>query len=945
MEGPTRQEEDEASPAVEQKQSLKLSRKLARMDSALAELRSLHRLHSAWVDAGFTTNVVGDQRVAQSAGEENDEEERNLLEVDEDDGGSSGGWKFAPSRSSWATGEEDGCDAAAATSPSTSFINSHHHAAGPSLLSTSGALVSPSMPRLACEDEEGVEVELELDDDDEGVPIPDHHHHDKAQGATSLASAMSSPGGSGSSPPSSSSPSSREVSGEKSPASQRRRVALLRTKSNQRDEWTEGEVRSESRKGQYDGTYDSEGSKDGAGRFVYGDGGLYEGEWEKDQRHGFGTMTYASGEKYQGQWVEDRKEGTGTYTWRQGQYLYSGQWKNGQRWGKASFRFGNGVWYFEGEWKEDAPCPEGLLRGPHLSYVGEVMAVITSARGMRHAPYTLYQHGHGTGTYAQGDRYFGNWKKGKRDAFGVYIGRQGERFFGNWRDDQPRGLGLWIHADGTQYLGEFDKGKPSGKGQLRFANGDALDGVQWNGDLVLKALYTRAAAKGQAGSQWATNPKWVLFVGDALEQHEEHPLELLMERWVAFFKWSYAPLPSYETKEAVRNQLRSAVEDVNSFIDYLVQEVRFADNCPQQRNLLRRFVGRYVLTYTHSSIFSLYRRVNKKTDARLSIKMKSLGRATTRDLGIAENFQLAQQSPFSPAEDLTRQARGRAFLGSHKADTNTDRKATLDTRGGKSQKQPYKEAIKLLGALPNTPPYEKAQRLLSVSEAVIDAVRKYWLFRSPNTDMSAMMGAEEKFPIFTYLVLKADIPNLFSELQYVSDFIRQQSFGPAAHYAGGSDGGGGCIEAEAKYRLAELEAAVNYLLTLNWSVRDSAGVLVPRAWVEQRLRDAIGDLAADVRQLTVDDRPTVELMHQHAGWTTDLLTTMGLDIDLPLPAAADANNNNSDDSNVGPKPTTAATNTNHGAIRAHSPSLVITLRVRHSPETYLRFAELVTRAT
>jgi hypothetical protein len=217
-------------------------------------------------------------------------------------------------------------------------------------------------------------------------------------------------------------------------------------------------------------------------------------------------------------------------------------------------------------------------------------------------------------------------------------------------------------------------------------------------------------------------------------------------------------------------------------------------------------------------------------------------------------------------------------------------------------------------------------------------------------------GAEEKFPIFTYLVLKADIPNLFSELQYVSDFIRQQSFGPAAHYAGGSDGGGGCIEAEAKYRLAELEAAVNYLLTLNWSVRDSAGVLVPRAWVEQRLRDAvgdhihdpkwrilarlivdilvqIGDLAADVRQLTVDDRPTVELMHQHGGWTTGLLATMGLDIDLPLPTA-DANN--SDDSNTGPKPTT---------IRPHSPSLTITLRVRHSPETYLRFAELVTRAS
>jgi hypothetical protein len=123
-------------------------------------------------------------------------------------------------------------------------------------------------------------------------------------------------------------------------------------------------------------------------------------------------MTYASGEKYQGQWVEDRKDGAGTHSWRQGQYLYTGQWKNGmvgpsskvpspyalngihhasrsrvlclchlQRWGKASFRFGNGVWYFEGEWKEDAPCLEGMLRGPNLSYVGEVMSVITSARG------------------------------------------------------------------------------------------------------------------------------------------------------------------------------------------------------------------------------------------------------------------------------------------------------------------------------------------------------------------------------------------------------------------------------------------------------------------------------------------------------------------------------------------------------------------------------------
>jgi hypothetical protein len=83
-----------------------------------------------------------------------------------------------------------------------------------------------------------------------------------------------------------------------------------------------------------------------------------------------------------------------------------------------------------------------------------------------------------------------------------------------------------------------------------------------------------------------------------------------MERWVAFFKWSYTPLPSYEPNEAVQNQLRSAVDDVNSLIDYLVQEVRFAENVntAQHRGLLRRYVSRYVLTYTNSTIGSIYRR-------------------------------------------------------------------------------------------------------------------------------------------------------------------------------------------------------------------------------------------------------------------------------------------------------------------------------------------------
>jgi hypothetical protein len=361
--------------------ALKLSRKLSRMDSTLAELRSLHRLHSAWVEAGFTVNVGGsDQRVALSSAQSDGAEaadgndELNLHEsLDEDEGG----WKFAPSRSTWATGDEDDTTPIASPSNSSKCVRTALMSSGALLHATS----SPSAARHV--DDDGLcdgdgddngdseEEELELEGEFDGGQA---RHKTQEAATTTICSALLSPGGGGggsgsggaSSSPSSSSLSSQS-SGEKSPSTQRRRVALLRTKSKSlitggsrislstsfrlprrqvrtrhtthksvdghsadprarrcactqtnsvRDEWAEGEVRSESRKGQYDGTYDSEGSKvqdplpcetamlhlhfarsdiitslprlpqSGAGRLVYGDGGLYEGEWEKDQRHG-----------------------------------------------------------------------------------------------------------------------------------------------------------------------------------------------------------------------------------------------------------------------------------------------------------------------------------------------------------------------------------------------------------------------------------------------------------------------------------------------------------------------------------------------------------------------------------------------------------------------------------------------------------------------------------
>jgi hypothetical protein len=62
--------------------------------------------------------------------------------------------------------------------------------------------------------------------------------------------------------------------------------------------------------------------------------------------------------------------------------------------------------------------------------------------------------GLGTLTYSSGNKYFGQWKKGKKDGFGImYYSPNNtdllESYEGEWIDDQRHGNGIltWIFGD------------------------------------------------------------------------------------------------------------------------------------------------------------------------------------------------------------------------------------------------------------------------------------------------------------------------------------------------------------------------------------------------------------------------------------------------------------------------------------------------------------------
>ncbi len=89
----------------------------------------------------------------------------------------------------------------------------------------------------------------------------------------------------------------------------------------------------------------------------------------------------------------------------------------------------------------------------------------------------------GTGTYyfANGDRYEGEWKDGKRDGQGTYYFANGNRYEGEWKDNNRNGQGTYYFASGGRYEGEWKDGKRDGRGTLYHASSVRYKG-EWKDD-------------------------------------------------------------------------------------------------------------------------------------------------------------------------------------------------------------------------------------------------------------------------------------------------------------------------------------------------------------------------------------------------------------------------------------------------------------------------------
>ena len=138
----------------------------------------------------------------------------------------------------------------------------------------------------------------------------------------------------------------------------------------------------------------------------------------------------------------------------------------------------------------------------------------------------------GTYTFANGDKYVGEFKDGKYNGQGTYTSANGNKYVGEYKDGKRNGQGTFTFADGEKYVGEFKNGKYNGQSTTTFANGDKYvgeykdgkrngQGTEYasNGSITNQGIYADSVFVRSAPVQQATtpNPQIARLIAEAEE--------------------------------------------------------------------------------------------------------------------------------------------------------------------------------------------------------------------------------------------------------------------------------------------------------------------------------------------------------------------------------------------------------------------------------------------
>ena len=122
--------------------------------------------------------------------------------------------------------------------------------------------------------------------------------------------------------------------------------------------------------------------------------------------------------------------------------------------------------------------------------------------------------GQGIFTWANGDKYIGEYQAGKMNGVGTYVFKNGEKYEGEYKQNQRDGYGVYTWPNGMRYEGEYKGGYKEGQGKFTFANGQIMNGVWKRNNFVDSKKSSSASAYALYVNPFPDTAK-VRFIGNA----------------------------------------------------------------------------------------------------------------------------------------------------------------------------------------------------------------------------------------------------------------------------------------------------------------------------------------------------------------------------------------------------------------------------------------------
>jgi len=97
--------------------------------------------------------------------------------------------------------------------------------------------------------------------------------------------------------------------------------------------------------------------------------------------------------------------------------------------------------------------------------------------------YTTWTDCLGTYTFASGNKYAGQWKRGFPNGQGTGTYVSGNKHIGKYKDGYRNGQGTYTYVSGSKYVGQWRDNTMNGYGVYTWADGETKEGIWKNGRL------------------------------------------------------------------------------------------------------------------------------------------------------------------------------------------------------------------------------------------------------------------------------------------------------------------------------------------------------------------------------------------------------------------------------------------------------------------------------